>query len=140
MTPNTLLTVAARYLTPLFIILSIVILYRGHNLAGGGFIGGLVAAAALFIQGLAIGWGPCEQRLPLRPEQFLALGLFIAIMSGVLAMAAGHSPMTGLWLPGFSLPGLGKVHLGTPLLFDVGVYLTVIGFSLKSVFTFANTN
>jgi len=140
MTPNTLLSLAARYLTPLFLVLSIVILYRGHNLPGGGFIGGLVAAAALFIRGLAIGWGPCESRLPMRPEQFLALGLFLAIFSGLPAVALGHPPMTGLWLPDFSLPGLGKVHLGTPLLFDVGVYLTVIGFSLKSVFTFANSN
>jgi multicomponent Na+:H+ antiporter subunit B len=68
------------------------------------------------------------------------MGLLLAVGSGLLAVIVGQPFMKGLWLPGFELPLLGAVHLGTPLLFDVGVYLAVAGFTLKVVFSLFERN
>lgn len=120
---------AARLLFWPLILLSLILLYRGHNNPGGGFIGGLVGASALLLLVFA------EQRDHLRrtldgiPVKLLGWGLLIAICSGLPGWPSSTF-LQGLWLPAVTLPGLGLVHLGTPLLFDLGVYLTVSGFVL----------
>lgn len=132
-----LLYIASVYLSWPFFILSIVILYRGHNLPGGGFIGGLVAAAGFLFYDLS-GYGRPEKGLfSSKPFTFLTWGLSLAVLSGLPGLLAGAGFMNAFWLPGFSLPLLGAVHLGTPLVFDVGVYLTVIGFILLLIGTLA---
>lgn len=124
-----LLHIAARVLSWPFVLLSIWILYRGHNLPGGGFIGGLTAAVGFVLYGLS-GYGrPLKGFFSARPATFLASGLGIALASTLPGLFQGAF-MRGLWLPGFELPLIGKVHLGTPLVFDIGVYFTVIGFIL----------
>ncbi|MEM9445067.1 MAG: MnhB domain-containing protein [Verrucomicrobiota bacterium] len=134
--PSVLLSIASRILLWPFVVLSITVLYRGHNLPGGGFIGGLIAAFPFILIMLADGVKEASRRLVISPITLLCWGLSIAVLSGLLASFASDSFMTGLWLPGFTLPILGKVHLGTPLLFDVGVYLTVVGFTLAVIFKF----
>ncbi|MEM0966436.1 MAG: MnhB domain-containing protein [Verrucomicrobiota bacterium] len=130
---SAILRAAARYVSPVIFVVSLVLLYRGHNLPGGGFIGGLTAATAILLSDFgkdARGRGKTANELnglP-RPILWMILGLAIAGLSAVIPVVFGEPFFTGLWLPGFSLPLLGKVHLGTPLLFDVGVYLAVIGF------------
>jgi len=128
---STLLIISSRYITPLLLLLSLVVLYRGHNLPGGGFIGGLIAASAVLLLAISVGWHKTERRLPIQPMWLMVWGLAIAMGSGLFGLAAGGMFMQGVWLPFFELPILGKVKLGTPLLFDVGVYLVVIGFTLK---------
>jgi multicomponent Na+:H+ antiporter subunit A len=134
---SSLLQIASRFLAPVLGILSLIILYRGHNLPGGGFIGGLVAASAVLLLLLASGLDEARRRLRFDPHYLLGVGLAIAAGSGVFGLATGEPFLTGLWLPAFELPGLGTVHLGTPLLFDVGVYLTVVGFTLTATFALA---
>jgi len=137
---SVLLTAATRYVGPLLLVLSLMLLYRGHNLPGGGFIGGLMAAAAIILSAYARGWSEAEKRLPIEPLFLMASGLALAMVSGVIGIAFGDAYMQGLWLKPFSVPLVGKVKLGTPLLFDIGVYLVVIGFTVKCALALGTHN
>ncbi|HMR78701.1 MAG TPA: MnhB domain-containing protein, partial [Polyangiaceae bacterium] len=114
------LSAAARVLGPVLLVLSVWLLLRGHNQPGGGFIGGLVAAAAWLTAGLA--GAKLVQRGP-KPEVLVGIGLVVALGSGLIAFTQADAFMTGQWIH------LATVPLGTPLLFDVGVYLAVLGFA-----------
>ncbi|MGF1449357.1 MAG: MnhB domain-containing protein [Opitutales bacterium] len=130
---SVIFNVAARTLSPVFALLSLFVLYRGHNLPGGGFIGGLLAAIAVVLLILAYGPEAVRRRWWFQPVQFMTVGLLVALASGALALVAGQPFFEGLWLPTFSLPLLGTVHLGTPLIFDIGVYLVVVGFTAQAI-------
>ncbi|MFP4351816.1 MAG: MnhB domain-containing protein [Puniceicoccaceae bacterium] len=132
-----ILSQAGKLLFPALLVLSLIELYRGHNLPGGGFIGGLMASIAFILLGLGVSMQEAARRLRVRPVTLLYVGLGIAVLSGIPGFFVGKAFMDGLWLPEFHLPLLGVVHLGTPLLFDAGVYLAVIGFSLETVFSLA---
>jgi len=128
---------SARILFPALIILSLIVLYRGHNLPGGGFIGGLMAATAYILVGIGSTMQIAKAKLRIDPVTLLGVGLAVAIGSGLPGMLGGDPFLTGEWLPTFYLPIIGAVHLGTPLVFDVGVYLVVIGFTLHTTFHLA---
>ena len=128
---SAILNITARYLGPVLVLLSLVVLYRGHNLPGGGFIGGLLAASGILLIVLAKDWHGMDKAWWPNPLLLLASGLAVTVFSGVIGLLAGQDFLTGVWLPAMELPLLGKVKLGTPLLFDVGVYLVVLGFTLK---------
>lgn len=132
-----ILNQASRLLFPALLVLSLVVLYRGHNLPGGGFIGGLLAATAFILVGLGDSMERAKELLRIEPVKLMALGLMVAVISGLPGLLRGAPFMTSEWLPGFSLPLIGKVHLGTPLVFDVGVYMVVIGFALHTTFSLA---
>lgn len=134
---NFILKQATRLLFPALLVLSIIVLYRGHNLPGGGFIGGLMAATAFILVGISNSMHRARELLRAEPVTVMAWGLALAAFSGVPGLVTHGVFMTGLWLPSFSLPLLGKVHLGTPLVFDVGVFLAVIGFTLHATFSLA---
>jgi multicomponent Na+:H+ antiporter subunit B len=126
-----ILSTATRYLLPLLLLFSIFLLLRGHDEPGGGFVGGLVAAAALALHAIAYGVTMARRLLGIDPLALIGLGLLAAALSGLISAATGLPFMTGLWTRG-ALPVLGKV--GTPLLFDLGVYLVVIGVVTTIVF------
>lgn len=129
-----ILRTTSRFLLVLLTLFSVFILVRGHNEPGGGFIGGLLIASGFALYALA--HGPAASRSVLRfdPRTLLALGLGLALLSGLPAVLLGSPPLTGLWLPA-PVPGLGKV--GTVLLFDLGVYLVVLGATLAILYTLA---
>lgn len=129
-----ILSTAARMLMPLLLLFSVFLLLRGHNKPGGGFVGGLVAAAAFSLYALAYGARAARRLLRVPPHVLIGTGLLIALSSGVVSLLAGGQFMQGLW-GDVRLPALGEIHLGTPLLFDVGVYLAVVGVTLIDVFT-----
>lgn len=129
-----LLPVAARYLVPLMLIFSVFLLQRGHNEIGGGFVGGLVAASALMLYAIAISPQALRRLLPAPPYFIIGVGLLASLTSGVIPILYGRPFMTGLWLKN-PIPVIGK--LGTPLLFDSGVYLVVIGVVLWILLTSA---
>ncbi len=129
-----ILSTAARYLMPLLFIFSIFLLLRGHNEIGGGFVGGLVAAASVILYTIAHDVAAARQLILIDPRTLVGLGLFTALISGLLPVVSGKPFMTGIWIQN-PLPILGKV--GTPLLFDLGVYLVVIGMTLLIIFTLA---
>lgn len=129
-----LLPVATRYLMPLLMVFSIFLLIRGHNQVGGGFVGGLVASSALMLYGIANTPQALRRLLPISPVRLVSSGLALALSSGLIPLFAGREFMTGLWLES-EIPVIGKV--GTPLLFDVGVYFLVIGIVIWILLTFA---
>lgn len=127
-----LLMTATRLLLPLLLLFSLLLLFRGHDESGGGFIGGLVAVAAFALHGLAFGLVETRKILRISPQGLLALGLGIAVVAGLIGLMEGGSFLTALWSH-LKLAALGR--FGTPLLFDMGVYFTVIGSMLLIFFS-----
>jgi multicomponent Na+:H+ antiporter subunit B len=115
----------APYLASLMILFSIFVLLRGHNEPGGGFIGGLIAASAFAIYGIACGVSPVRRALYFHPMTISGFGLFLGAFSGLLSYAFEVPFMTGLWAT-IELAGV-PLDLSTPLFFDIGVYLVVLG-------------
>jgi len=124
----------ARFLVPLMLLFSVFVLVRGHNEPGGGFVGGLVAATAFALVLLSEGLAEARRILRLDPLALVAAGLFVALASGVPPLLRAWPFMTGLWLK-VPLPVVGKV--GSPVMFDVGVYLVVLGIVLGILFALA---
>ncbi len=115
----------------LLLIASVILLFRGHNQPGGGFVGGLAAALAFAVVSLAHGAARAEKRLRLQPLTLVAIGLICALASGVPGMMTGDAPfLTHLWWE----PGGWMPKLGTTMVFDIGVYLVVLGAVLSFLF------
>lgn len=123
---SVILRSAVRVMTPIILALSVLLVLRGHDAPGGGFIGALVAGVALVLRRLAASDDVGEPRMPVRPEALSATGLSIALMMGV-----GGLVLTGDFLGGavwrIDLPPFPSVKVAASLLFDVGVYLLVVG-------------
>lgn len=120
----------APYLTSLMVLFSIFVLLRGHNEPGGGFIGGLIAASAFAVYGIACGVSPVRRALYFHPMALSGFGLLLATLSGLLSLFFDVPFLTGLWTSP-SLFGV-ELDLSTPLFFDIGVYFVVVG-SITSV-------
>ncbi len=131
---SVILTTATRVLLPLLLLFSVFLLLRGHNEPGGGFVGGLVAAAAFTLYALAHDVERARRAVGVQPHTLIAIGLLVALASGLPGLIGGDPFMTSRWL-GTPLPVVGKV--GTPILFDLGVYFTVLGVTLLIEFTLA---
>ena len=129
-----ILSTASRYLLPLMLIFSFFLLLRGHNEPGGGFVGGLVAAAAYALYLIANGVEEAKKLLKAEPIKLIAIGLLLAILSALISVIAGQDFMTATWAKN-EFPVIGKV--GTPLLFDLGVYFLVLGIVTKIIFSLA---
>lgn len=120
-----ILRTIAPLLTAVMLVFSIFVTLRGHNEPGGGFIGGLIAASALAIYGMAFGPPAARDALRVHPLTIAGLGVLLAVLSGVLSMAFGLPFLTGMWSI-FSI-GEAEVPLSTPMVFDLGVYCVVFG-------------
>jgi multicomponent Na+:H+ antiporter subunit B len=127
-----ILRTAARAIEPLLLFFAVYLLVAGHDEPGGGFVGGLVATAALTLHAIAFGVGSARRALWLEPRTLAGLGLVVALAAVWAGAAAGRPPMTGLWAEG---PGRTALALGTPVLFDAGVFLVVLGSALNGVFS-----
>jgi len=132
MSDSLILRTAARLLLVLMLFLAVFILLRGHNEPGGGFIGGLLAAGGVAIYQLAFGAEKARTLLRVEPRALAGAGLLTALVGGLVAVFDGRVFLTGVWMSS-EIPGIGKV--GTPLLFDLGVFLLVIGAVLTILFT-----
>lgn len=121
-----ILEVAARPIYALILLAAVVVLLRGHNEPGGGFVGGLLAVTATVLWAVAHGPRAATARLPLRsPPRLAASGVLLAAASGLPALFAGRPYLSHLWV---DLPlGITTVPLSTVLLFDLGVFLCVWG-------------
>lgn len=124
---------ATRYMFPPLLVFSIYLLLRGHHYPGGGFVGGLFAGASFALYALAFEVEAARKLLRFDPRDVTAVGLAIALLSGIPALMSGEAFMTGTWWD-LHLPHA-VLHIGTPLIFDVGVYLVVLGVLLTLVFS-----
>jgi multicomponent Na+:H+ antiporter subunit B len=132
MSKSAILSVAVRYLLPLQLLFAFFVLVRGHNEPGGGFIAGLVVAAAFALYAIAYDVRQARNVLRFSPRQFIGGGLLLAGASALPAVLTGRPFMTSVWST-IEVPAVGK--LGTPLFFDIGVFLVVIGVALMMIFT-----
>lgn len=121
---------ATRILYPLLLVFSVFILLRGHNTVGGGFVGGLIAAAAFSLYSIAFGVDSACKILRFNPIHLIAAGLSTAMISGLVSLTAGLPYLTGRW-GAWDIFGIFHLELGTPFFFDVGVYLVVTGAALS---------
>lgn len=129
-----ILPTAATWLMPVLVLFSLFLLLRGHNEPGGGFAGGLVAAAAFVLLSIASGVGAARRALHFDPRTFVGVGLLLMLVGGIVGpLLFGDPFLTAHWLKvGF---GEQEFSLGTPLVFDVGVYLGVAGTILLIAFS-----
>lgn len=104
--------------------LSVYLLFAGHNQPGGGFIGGLVAAAAFVLRFLAGDRHRPTTRV--RPEVVMGVGLALALVTGIAAWFGGGDFLESASLD-VEVPLLGRVKAFSVLAFDTGVYLVVVG-------------
>ncbi|MBU0677806.1 MAG: Na(+)/H(+) antiporter subunit B [Verrucomicrobia bacterium] len=120
-----ILRFGARILVPLFLVYSLYIMLRGHNDAGGGFSGGLIAATALILYGLAYDVRSMKNLLKVHPVRVFGFGLLMASSAAVMPLFVGSTALTGMWIDFEFLHT--HIHLGTPMLFDLGVFHCVVG-------------
>ncbi|MBA2779901.1 monovalent cation/H+ antiporter subunit A [Billgrantia kenyensis] len=121
-----ILSVVAQILLPLALLVSVYIFLRGHNQPGGGFIAGLITATALLLQYMARGYDWTRERLPLNYSIVAVSGLAVALATGLGSWLFGYPFLTSAF-GHFHLPLIGEFELATAMLFDIGVYLAVVG-------------
>lgn len=129
-------TTATRYALPMLLILSTFLLLRGHNAPGGGFVGGLVAAATFCLYSYAFALKSARHALGVSPVGLIGIGLLTSLGSGLCSLLVGNPFMKGMWGK-TDLPVIGTV--GTPVIFDIGVYLVVLGVVMLIVFSLIET-
>ncbi|MGE0223546.1 MAG: monovalent cation/H+ antiporter subunit A [Acetobacteraceae bacterium] len=120
-----MLAMLMRPLLPLALVVAIYILLRGHNLPGGGFVAGLITGVALILQYLAVGIEPTSARLRVDHMRLFAVGLGLALLTGLASMVF-NLPFLTSWHGYVPIPLVGKTHLASAMIFDIGVYLTVV--------------
>jgi multicomponent Na+:H+ antiporter subunit B len=131
-----ILLTATRYLFPIFLLFSLLMLLRGHDEPGGGFIGGLLAAMAFCLLALAGGVQTARQMLRVEEHRLIAIGLMLSVLAGLVGLVEGRPFLSSAWVDA-DVPLIGHLKFGTPVLFDCGVYLVVVGVVLMMVFALA---
>ena len=131
-----ILRTATRYVVPLMLLFSLYLLLAGHNYPGGGFVGGLAASAGLALFALAYDVPSARKLLRIPPLGVAALGLLTSTLSGLPGLWRGGAFMQGRWTV-LHAPGFEPLKIGTPVLFDLGVYLVVLGVTMSIVFALA---
>lgn len=129
-----ILRTASRLLIPLMLLFSVFLLLRGHNETGGGFIGGLVAGIAFSLYAVSFGTQLSRRAVKAAPPTLMAGGLGLALLTGLAPLLVDGRFLQGLW------GKIGGIKVGSPVFFDVGVYLLVIGMVLVIVFELGDRN
>ena len=111
---------------------SVYLLFRGHQSPGGGFAGALVAGTAFALFAISEGASALRRALRIDPRLLTAAGLLTALAAGMTAVAGNKPFLTGIWWK-WGHGAEAQVFMGTPVIFDIGVYLTVLGTILTLV-------
>lgn len=134
-----LLSVATRALLPFALMVTVYIFLRGHNLPGGGFIAGLITSVALVMQYMADGLSPTGRRLPIDFGRVIGLGILIAGLTGLGSWFWGAGFLTSSFgHPAIAL--IGEIPLATAAIFDLGVFLTVVGATMLALTALAGAS
>ena len=134
MMSSSILRTANGVIFPLTLLFAFYMALKGHNMPGGGFIGGLIAAVALMLFRMSHGREAMMRLMPIHPRVIIAVGLAIAALTGLYPMLFDTGqPMLRSYAPYVDF-GVGEpVHVPSALFFDLGVLLTVIGVSVGMV-------
>ncbi len=133
---NMMLQVAIRFISLIIFAFSIYLFLAGHNNPGGGFIGGLMTAISLLVLYLAFDMKTIKDVIRLNFTVFIGIGLLFAVGTGIISMLFGYQFLKHFF-DTFQLPIFGEVELTTALLFDLGVYLVVVGAALTIILNIA---
>lgn len=128
-----ILTAATRLLVALLLVFSVYMLLRGHNLPGGGFIGGLIGSTGFILYAIAQGCSATRAALYYEPQNIAMIGLGIALFAGVMAVFFNDAFFTGQWYFLGDRESGDYIPLSSVLIFDIGVYLVVFGSILTLV-------
>ena len=131
---STILKLASGYIRGLMLTFAIILLIRGHNDPGGGFIGGLLAGLSIVYKVYAFDFYTAKQKLIIQPLQYLAIGLTTIVLSTLPSLIKGLDFMTGVWWK-FGSPDFFELKIGTPFIFDIGVFFSVVGVVLLFMFS-----
>ncbi len=137
---SVILIAGARLQVVLLLVFSAYMLLRGHNAPGGGFIGGLIAATGFVVYAIACGTKDARAALRFDPANIAAVGLGVALLAGIVAILWGDALFTGQWLFIGETETDKGLPLSTILVFDIGVYLVVLGAVLSIVFALEETS
>ena len=118
-----------RVIIHILLIFSIFLLLKGHNEPGGGFIAGLMASVSIVLVYLTYDIEPVKRFMPISYPAMIALGLFFATGMGLGGVVLGYPFLTQTF-DYFQIPLVGEIELATALIFDIGVFLTVVGATL----------
>jgi len=118
---SVILKTATRLIGALVLVLSVYLLWRGHHAPGGGFIAALVAATGFALVALSEGPGVVRRGLRIKPQYLIGAGLVLSMGAGLIGMMRQQPFLSGVWWPSTSAVA------GTPLFFDTGVFLVVLG-------------
>jgi multisubunit Na+/H+ antiporter MnhB subunit len=118
---SVILKAATRLLSGIVMVFAAYLLWRGHHAPGGGFIAALVAATGFALVALTEGPDTVRRGLFVAPQHLTGVGIGLALFSGFLAVIQGKPFLSGIWWPSHN------ALVGTPLLFDLGVFLVVLG-------------
>lgn len=125
-----ILVVGTRIVFYSVVMVSLFLLFSGHNQPGGGFAGGLLAGIAFALRYLAGGRFELGAALPVLPSYLMGGGLLFVAVAVIAPILAGGSPLQTVMIDTV-LPAFGSVHIATALIFDIGVYLAVVGMALE---------
>lgn len=128
---TTILQVTTRILIPIFFVYSLYLLFRGHDSPGGGFIAALVVSIGLVFHMIAFGVSNTQRIYRIDTMKFIAIGLLLSFIAATLPMLMGKGFFQAIWT-NVKIIGLGTIS--SVMLFDIGVYLTVVGAILKIAF------
>lgn len=132
MRPSLIVDVTTRIILQSAIVVSLYLLFAGHNQPGGGFIGGLVAGAGIALAYVAGGLDQVRGLLRVAPWSVIGTGLLVATVSAIVPAVLGGSVLSQDFVV-FHPPVLGEVKATSALVFDSGVYLVVVGMVLMAV-------
>ncbi|WP_163972147.1 Na(+)/H(+) antiporter subunit B [Oceanobacillus halotolerans] len=116
---------------------AVYLLFAGHNAPGGGFVGGLMTAAAIVLMYISYGTEVMKKILPINFRTLISIGLLVAVLTGFGAFLF-QQPFLAHTYDYFMFPFFGEIELATAMLFDIGVYLTVLGVTITIILSIAN--
>jgi multicomponent Na+:H+ antiporter subunit B len=131
---NIILEKISRLFLRVMAVFAVLLLLRGHNKPGGGFIAGIIIATGFILYGMVFGSAKIEKLLYFNTRQWMGVGLIFVFIAVLIPVFMGLPPLTGVWYID-TLPLIGELHLGTPLIFDTGIFLAVTGVILSIVIT-----
>lgn len=123
-----------RFVSFIILAFSIYLFFAGHNNPGGGFIGGLMTASALLLMYLSFDNELMRKIIPFQYTWMIPTGLLLSLGTGVIGFFLGD-PFLTQYDAYFDLPIKGETHLATAVVFDIGIYLTVVGVTLLTIVT-----
>lgn len=127
-----LLATGTRSMVPTLALFSVFLLVIGHDVPGGGFAGGLIASLALLLVFLSFGARGLRRALPVEPDTIMGVGLAMAVTAGIIGAVFEGTFLTYTYVE-WSAPLVGDVKISSLLLFDLGVYVLVIGLVATAV-------